>query len=73
MTITQIQTAILGSPEFEIKPEANYRPRISAEHLCLLWLLKRNTGKPITKLVAEAIDLYLEAVDWQTKKGGETK
>jgi len=71
MTITQIQTAILGSPEFEIKPEANYRPRISAEHLCLLWLLKRNTGKPITKLVAEAIDHYLKTVDWQTRKGGE--
>ncbi len=73
MTITQIQTAILGSPEFEIKPEANYKPRVSAEHLCLLWLLKRKTGRPITKLVAEAIDLYLKTVDWQIKKGGEIK
>lgn len=73
MTRIQIQTAILGEPEFEVKPQANYKPRISAEHLCLLWLLKRNTGKPITKLVAEAIDLYLKRVDWQIKKGGEIK
>jgi hypothetical protein len=69
----QIQTAILGAPEFEVKPQASYKPRISADHLCLLWLLKRNTGKPITRLVAEAIDLYLKTVNWPTKKGGENK
>lgn len=66
----QIQTAILGAPEFEIRPQANYKPRVSAEHLCLLWLLKRNTGKPITKLIAEAIDLYLKTVNCEMK-GGE--
>lgn len=73
MTRIQIQTAILGVPEFEIKLQANYKPRVSAEHLCLLWLLKRNTGKPITELVAEAIDLYFKTINWSTEKGGENK
>ena len=59
-----IQTATLGVPEFEMKPQANYRPRISAEHLSLLWLLRQRTKKPITKLVAEALDAYFENVDW---------
>jgi hypothetical protein len=60
-----IQTAAFGVPEFEMKPQANYRPRISPKHLSLLWLLKQRTNKPITKLVAEAIDEYLENVDWE--------
>jgi hypothetical protein len=54
------QTAAFDVPEFEMKPEANYRPRISADHLCRLWLLKQHKGKPITSLVAEALDNYLE-------------
>jgi hypothetical protein len=64
----QIQTAILNVPEFEYKPQANYKPRVSARHLCLLWELKRNTGKPISKLVAEAIDLYLKTINF-SKEG----
>ena len=56
----RIQTATFNVPEYEMKPEANYRPRISADHLCRLWLLKQHSGKPITKLVAEALDDYLE-------------
>ena len=66
-----IQTATFGVPEFEMKPQANYKPRISAEHLCLLWTLKRKTKKPITKLVAEALDSYLKDADWNFRKGGE--
>jgi len=68
-----IQTATFGVEEFEMKPEANYKPRISAEHLCLLWALKRKTKKPITKLVAEALDSYLENADWNFGKGGEKR
>ncbi len=56
---------MLNIPEFEYKPQANYKPRVSADHLCLLWAVKRNTGKPITKLVAEAIDLYLKTINFQ--------
>ena len=73
MTNTLIQTSAFGQPEFEIKQQANYKPRISVERLALLRKLKRNTGKPITKLVAEAIDLYLKTIRWSTKKGGENK
>ena len=63
----RIQTAAFDVPEYEMKPEANYRPRISAEHLCRLWLLKQRSGRPITKLVAQALDDYLED---QEKKHG---
>jgi hypothetical protein len=66
------QTGAFGVPEFEMKPQANYRPRISPEHLSLLWALKRKTKRPITKLVAEAIDLYLEEANRNFRKGGET-
>ena len=59
---------MLNVPEFEYKPQANYKPRVSVEHLCLLWVVKRNTGKPITKLVAEAIDLYLKTLNFQKER-----
>jgi hypothetical protein len=55
-----IQTATFGVPEFEMKPQANYRPRISAEHLSHLRLLKRRTKKPITRIIAEALDFYFD-------------
>ena len=68
----RIQTAAFGVPEFEMKPQANYRPRISPEYLCRLWLLKQYTKKPITVLVAEALGAYFEKVKWAAKeKGGE--
>jgi len=54
-----IQTSAFGVPEYEIKPGGAYKPRISPEHLFKLWQLKQTTKKPITKLVAEALDLYL--------------
>jgi len=35
-----------------------YRPRILPEHLRRLWLEKQRTRKPMTRLIAEAIDEY---------------
>lgn len=55
----QIQTAAFGAREYEAKSTWSYRPRIEADQLRKLWLLKKKTGKPITKLVREAIDMYL--------------
>jgi hypothetical protein len=63
-TARPIQTATFGVPEYEMKWEGTYRPRISSEHLRRLWSLKQRAKKPITKLVAEALDYYFEnAVD----------
>ena len=61
-----IQTASFNVQEYEVVHEAVYRPRLSQEHLRHLRQIKRHTGKPISKLVAEAIDTYLE--QW---KGGD--
>jgi len=55
-----IQTSTFGVPEYEMTREGTYRPRISPEHLRRLWLTKQKTGKPITELVAEALDFYFE-------------
>jgi hypothetical protein len=55
-----IQTATFGVPEFEMKNEPSYRPRISPENLCRLWVVKQKTGQPITKLIAEALDFYFD-------------
>lgn len=62
-----IQTATFGVPEFEMKREANYRPRLSVEHMSRLWSLKQRTKKQITKLVAEALDAYFDNVDWSNE------
>ena len=62
----QIQTAAFGVPVYEPRREASYRPRILPRHLRRLWLLKAATGRPITRLVSEALDCYFE-----TQKGGE--
>ena len=59
-TARHIQTATFGVPEYEMKWEGTYRPRISSEHLLRLYSLKQRTKKPITKLVAEALDYYFE-------------
>lgn len=56
----KIQTAAFGVPEYEMKWEGTYRPRISSEHLRQLWRLKQRKNKPITKLVAEALYYYLK-------------
>ena len=54
----RIQTAAFGVPEVEMKAVETYRPRVSLEHMSRLRLLKRETGKPITELVGEALDYY---------------
>jgi hypothetical protein len=54
----KIQSAAFGVPEYEMKWEGTYRPRISPEHLRHLWKMKQESGKPITELVDEALDSY---------------
>ena len=61
-----IQTALFGVPEYEIISQRSYRTSISPEQFHKLWRLKQRTKKPITKLVAEALDLYLK-----TQTGGD--
>ncbi len=58
------QTATFGVPEYEIKPAgSSYKPVISPEHLSKLRLLKARTNRPITKLVSEALELYLAKIE----------
>jgi predicted DNA-binding protein len=59
----RIQTAAFGVSEHEMKWEGAYRPRISPKHLRMLGHIKEKTGKPITKIVAEALDHYFENVE----------
>jgi hypothetical protein len=54
----QIQTAVFGVPEYEPRREGTYRPKIGSKHLRRLWLEKQRTRKPMTRLVAEALDEY---------------
>ena len=49
--------------EYDAKREATYKPRITADHLRKLWLRKQCTGKTITQLVSEALDLYFEGLE----------
>ena len=56
----KIQSAAFGVPEYDMTREGTYRPRISPEHLRRLWKMKRESGKPITILVAEALDCYFK-------------
>jgi hypothetical protein len=55
-----IQTAAFGVPEYEMKAVETYRPRISLEHMGRFRKLKWKNGKPITELLAEALDYYFE-------------
>jgi hypothetical protein len=64
-----IQTACFGVPEYEMLSQFNYRPPIGYKHMRRLWLLKQQTGKPITQLVAEALDCYFESIG----EGGENR
>jgi hypothetical protein len=57
-----IQTAAFGVPEYELQLTWSYRPRLSPEHSQRLWRLKVRSKKPITELVAEALDFYFEHV-----------
>ena len=62
-TMKQIQQAVFGIPEYEIKRSEGYRPRILNKQMARLRIKKVRTGKPITKLVAEALDNYLENIE----------
>jgi hypothetical protein len=54
------QTSKTKAIQFDTEREGTYKPRISSEHLRRLWLIKQRTGKPITELVAKALDFYFE-------------
>jgi hypothetical protein len=56
--VKQTQTAAFNVPEYEPRRVGRYRPRILPHHLRRLWLEKQRTSKPMTRLVAEAIDEY---------------
>ena len=59
----QIQTAAFGIPEFELRSSEVYRQKIESWRMVRLLIKKRQTGKPITRLVAEALDIYLDNVE----------
>ncbi len=56
----QIQTAAFNVPEYEPRREGRYRPSILPRQLRRLWLEKQRVHKPMTRLVAEALDEYFE-------------
>ena len=61
--------AFLGAAHYETGATFSYRPRIRDEHMQKLWALKRLRKQPITQLIAEALEMYLDAGE----KGGEKK
>lgn len=55
------QTTMMAAiPEYEVEGAVGYRPRIKAEQMGELRRLKEKTDKPITELVEEALEQYLE-------------
>ena len=54
----QVQTAAFDVPEFKPRRIGYYRPRILPHHLRRLWLEKKLTKKPMTKLIDDALDEY---------------
>jgi len=56
--VRHTQTAAFSVPEYDIKRIGYYRLRILPEHLRRLWLEKQRTRKPMTHLIAEALDEY---------------
>ena len=56
--VRHTQTAAFSVPDYDIKRMGYYRPRILPEHLRRLWLEKQRTRKPMTRLIAEALDEY---------------
>lgn len=62
-----IQIGMLGVPDQEVVWVGTYRPRISSEHLLRLYRLKRETKKPVTKLIDEALEHYFMRIG----EGGE--
>ena len=54
----QIRNAAIGTPEYEPERVGSYRPKIYPRHLRRLWLEKQRKRKPMTRLIAEALDEY---------------
>ena len=61
-----LQTSKFEVPEFDIKRVGTYGPRISAEYLRRLCLLRQRSKKPMMRLVEEALEDYLKS-----QKGGK--
>lgn len=61
------QTATFDVPEYDPDRMGSYRPRIKPEQLRRLWVLKQHTDKPMTLMVAEALERYFSKY-W---KGGD--
>ena len=59
----QTQTAAFGIPEYELQRSEVYRPRISFKRMRRLRIIRKQSGKPITRLVAEALDKYFEITE----------
>jgi hypothetical protein len=57
------QKLVIDNQEYDAMREGTYNPRIAPEYLRKLWLIKQKTGKPITQLVSEALDLYFEILE----------
>jgi len=57
------QKLVIDNQEYDAKREGTSKPRIAPEHLRKLWLMKQQTGNPITQLVSEALDLYFEVLE----------
>jgi hypothetical protein len=62
----KIQSAAFGFPEYDMSREGTYRPRISPEHLRQHWKMKWEGDKPITILIAEALDCYFKDAEVQS-------
>ena len=57
----QIRNAAIGAPEYEPERVGSYRPKIFPRHLRRLWLEKQRTRKPMTRLIAMALDDYFDS------------
>jgi predicted DNA-binding protein len=58
-----VQTAAFGLPEYEPRRNKGYRPRISPEQLRRLKEEKQRIDKPMTQIVADALELYFENIE----------
>ena len=56
-----VQTSWFNLPEYDPERVGEYRPRLDPDHLRRLWLEKQRTRKPMTRLIAEALDAYFDS------------
>jgi hypothetical protein len=67
------QKSKIETQTFDAKREGIYKPKIKPAHLRSLWMVKQETGKPITQLVSDALDLYFEIYGKGVRKNADTK